>query len=135
MWAYDESLVTLKVIRKKLSKSQFYKDLTRKNIFFEGCSWLKFINLELVLIIALKFDTVLTKGSFSSIHPQPRFPWSRIELKLLTLTPVVHKIVKHKHTLKILSNKTFNSLSKLKVSWLIYVHLIESGFFFQGPSN
>ena len=74
MWAYDESLLTLKVIRKKLSKSQFYKGLTRKNIFFEGWSWLKFINLELVLTIASKFYTVLTKGSFSSIHPQPRFP-------------------------------------------------------------
>ena len=74
MWAYDESLLTLKAVRKKLSKSQFYKDLIRENIFFEGWSWLKFINLELVLTIALKFYTVLRKGSFSSIHPQLPFP-------------------------------------------------------------
>ena len=36
MWSYDESLVTLAFLREKLSKPQFYKDLTTKIAFFEG---------------------------------------------------------------------------------------------------
>ena len=42
--------------------SKFYKDLTRKTIFFEGCCWLKFNNLGLALDMAFKFHTSVTKG-------------------------------------------------------------------------
>ena len=41
---------------------KLYKDLTRKNRFFQGCSWLKFNNLGLVLGTNLKFYTSMTKG-------------------------------------------------------------------------
>ena len=32
-----------------LSQPQFYKDLTRKTVFFEGWSWFKFNNLRLAV--------------------------------------------------------------------------------------
>ena len=44
-----------------LPKPQFYKDLTRKIIFLEGCSWFKFNNLRLALGIAFKFYTSVAK--------------------------------------------------------------------------
>ena len=60
--SYDQSLVTLAFLWEKLSQPQFYKDLVRKNNFFEGPSWLKFNNLRLALGVALKFYTSVTKG-------------------------------------------------------------------------
>ena len=62
MWSSDQSLVTLTLLREKLLKPQFYKDLTRKTPFFEGWSWLKFNNLGLKLGMALKFYTSVAKG-------------------------------------------------------------------------
>ena len=53
MWSCDQSLVTAALIREKLSEPQFYKDLTRKTNFFEGCPWLKFNKLGLELDIVL----------------------------------------------------------------------------------
>ena len=50
----------------KLSQPQFYKDLTRKTVFFlfffEGCSWFKFNNLGLALRANLKFYTDAAKA-------------------------------------------------------------------------
>ena len=45
MWSCDQSLVTL---------PQFYKDLTKKNTFFEEWSWFKFNNLGLALWYSLQ---------------------------------------------------------------------------------
>ena len=50
----DQSLVTLAFLWEKLSSPQFYKDLTRKTVFFNGCSW---FNLELALGTNFKFYT------------------------------------------------------------------------------
>ena len=61
MRSCDQSLVTLAFIWEKLSQPQFYKDLTRKTAFFEGWSWFKFNNLELVLGTSLKFYTSMAK--------------------------------------------------------------------------
>ena len=41
---------------------QFYKDLTKNTIFFDGCSWLKFNNLGLALGMAFKIHTSMKKG-------------------------------------------------------------------------
>ena len=46
----------------KLSKPQFFKDLTRKAAFFQGWSWFKFNNLELAVVANLNFYTCVTKG-------------------------------------------------------------------------
>ena len=62
MWSCVQNLVTLAFLREKLSKLQFYKDLTRKTYFFEEGRWLKFNNLGLALGMALKFYTSVTKG-------------------------------------------------------------------------
>ena len=61
MCSCDQSLVTAALLWKKLSQPQFYKDLTRKNIFFEGWSWIKFNNLVLALCTNLKFYTSMVK--------------------------------------------------------------------------
>ena len=53
----DQSLVTQAFLWKKLSQPQFYKDLTKKPIFFKGWSWPKFNNLGLALGINLKIYT------------------------------------------------------------------------------
>ena len=45
----------------KLLQPQFYKDLTRKTVFFEGWSWFKFNNLGLALSISLKFYSNVAK--------------------------------------------------------------------------
>ena len=45
----QQSFVTLAFPQEKLSYLHFYKDLIRKNNFFEGWSWLKFNNLGLAL--------------------------------------------------------------------------------------
>ena len=58
MWL---SLVTLALLREKLSQPQFYKDLTRKTTFSEGWSWFKFNNLGMELGMALKFYTSAVK--------------------------------------------------------------------------
>ena len=58
----DQSLVTLSFIWEKLSQPQFYKDLTKKTIFFEGRCWLKFNNLGLSPCMALAFYKSVTKG-------------------------------------------------------------------------
>ena len=58
----DQSLVTLALLWKKLTKSQFYKDLTRKTAFFKGWGWFKFNNLGLALGTNLKFYTSVAKG-------------------------------------------------------------------------
>ena len=60
-WSCDQSLVALAFLRKKLSKPQFYKDLSRKNTFFEGWSWFKFSNLRLAMVMILKFYTSMAK--------------------------------------------------------------------------
>ena len=52
MRSFDQSLVT---------QLQFYKYLTRKKDLFEGCSWFKFSNLELVLAVAFKSHISVTK--------------------------------------------------------------------------
>ena len=54
MWLCDQSLITLAFSWEKLSKPQFYKDLTRKTAFFEEWSWFKFNNLGLTLGTNLK---------------------------------------------------------------------------------
>ena len=59
MWSCDPILVTLAFLWENLSKRGFYKDLTRKNTFFEGWSWLKFIGNG---IMALKFYTSVATG-------------------------------------------------------------------------
>ena len=58
----DQSLVTAAFLRKKLSQPQFYKDLSRKTVFFEGWSWFKFNNLGLALATYLKFYTSKAKA-------------------------------------------------------------------------
>ena len=45
-----------------MSEPQFYKDLTRKNNFFEGYSWFKFNNFELAIDTNLKLYTSVVKG-------------------------------------------------------------------------
>ena len=55
-------LVTPAFLREKLSQPQFYKNLTRKNKFFEGCSCFNFNNLGLALGMALTFYTSVEKG-------------------------------------------------------------------------
>ena len=45
MCSYDKSLVTVAFLWQKLSKPQFYKDLTIETAFFEGWSWFSFNNL------------------------------------------------------------------------------------------
>ena len=60
-WSCDQSLVALVFLRKKLSKPQFYKDLTRKKTFFKAWSWFKFNNLRLAMGMTLKFYTSMAK--------------------------------------------------------------------------
>ena len=55
LYLYEESLDQSLVVTSPWS--QFYKDLTRKTNFFEGCSWFKFINLKLALLMALELYT------------------------------------------------------------------------------
>ena len=50
-------------VREVIITSILYKDLTRKNTFFEGWSWFKFNNLGLTLGIILKFYTSVAKWS------------------------------------------------------------------------
>ena len=57
----DQRLVTLVFLWQKLSQPQFCKDLTRKNTFFLGWSWLKFNDLGLALGTNLKFYTTVAK--------------------------------------------------------------------------
>ena len=57
----DQSLLTIAFLWEKLSRSQFYKDLT-KNHFFEGCPGFKFNNLGLALGTNLKVYTSVVKG-------------------------------------------------------------------------
>ena len=52
MWSGDQSLAVLTFIWVKL---------LQKKIFFERCSWFKFNNLELALVMTLKFDTNVEK--------------------------------------------------------------------------
>ena len=47
---------------KVILQTQFYKDLTRKTNFFEGCYWFKFNKLGLALAMTLKFYTSVEKG-------------------------------------------------------------------------
>ena len=44
-----------------LSQPQFYKDLTIKKHFVEGCCWFKLNNLGLALGMTLKFETSVAK--------------------------------------------------------------------------
>ena len=62
MCSCDQILVTLAFLWEKLSQPQFYKVLTRKMLFFEGWSSLKFNNLGLALVTNLKFYTSVAKG-------------------------------------------------------------------------
>ena len=62
MCSCDQSLVTVAFLWEKLSQPQFYKDLARKNAFFEGWSWFRFNNLELALDRNLKFYTSVANG-------------------------------------------------------------------------
>ena len=55
---FDNSSISMR----EVTQPQFYKDLTRKTAFFEGCSWFKFNNLGLALSTKLKFYTNVTKG-------------------------------------------------------------------------
>ena len=58
----DQRFVTVAFLWEKLSQPQFYKDLTRKNAFFERWSWFRFNNLGLALGTNLKFYTSMAKG-------------------------------------------------------------------------
>ena len=62
MWSCDQSLVTVGFLLEKLSQPQFYKDLTRKIVFFERWSSFKFNNLGLARGKNLKFCTSVVKG-------------------------------------------------------------------------
>ena len=62
MCSCDQSLVTLAFLCEKLSQPQFYKDLTRKNHFFEGWCWFKFNNLGQALGTNLKFPISVANG-------------------------------------------------------------------------
>ena len=62
MWSCDQNLVTLAHLRRKLSKPQFYNNMTKKSTFFEGWSCFKFNNLKQALRIALKFYTIVAKA-------------------------------------------------------------------------
>ena len=53
MWSCNQSLTTL-AIREFTATSIFYK-FHQENLFFEGCSWIKFNNLEVALGMALNF--------------------------------------------------------------------------------
>ena len=55
-------LVTLAFLWEKLSKPQFYKDLTTKTNSSEGCPWFKLNNLRLALGMALKFYISVAEG-------------------------------------------------------------------------
>ena len=55
-------LVTPAFLWEKFSERQLYKDLTWKTTFLERWSWFKFINIELALGVALKFNTRVKKG-------------------------------------------------------------------------
>ena len=57
----SKSLVTLVFLWEKLSRLQFYKDLTRNIEFLLGWSWFKFQNLRLVLGMASKFYSSVKK--------------------------------------------------------------------------
>ena len=62
MCSSDQSLVIVAFLWEKLSQPQFYKELTRKTVFFEGLFWFKFNNLGLALGENLKFYTSVAKG-------------------------------------------------------------------------
>ena len=62
MCSCDQSLGTSAFLWEKLSKPQFYKDLTRKTDFLEGWSWFKSNDLGLALGTNLKFYTSVAKG-------------------------------------------------------------------------
>ena len=51
-----------RILRGKLSEPQFYKDLTKKKIFFEGCFWFRFNNVGLAKGTTLTFYTSVGKG-------------------------------------------------------------------------
>ena len=65
IWSRDLSWITEVVMGQKFGNSiisiteviilQFYKDLTRKTNFLEGCTWFKLNNLWLALGMTLKF--------------------------------------------------------------------------------
>ena len=61
MTLIDQSLVT-SISMSEVIITSFYKDLTRKITFFEGCSWFKFNILGLALGMNLKFYTSVAKG-------------------------------------------------------------------------
>ena len=50
MCLYDQSLVALAFLWEELSQQPFYKNLTKKAQFFEGCAWFEFNNLGLTLV-------------------------------------------------------------------------------------
>ena len=62
IWSCDPSLVTLAFLWKKLSYTQFYKDLTRKSTFFEGWSCFQLNNYGLALGTDLKLYKSVAKG-------------------------------------------------------------------------
>ena len=61
MRLWDQSLVTLAFLGEKLSQLQFYKNFTRKTVFFEGWPWFKINNLGLTLGTNLKFYSSVSK--------------------------------------------------------------------------
>ena len=61
MCSCDQSLVTVVFLWEKLSQTQFYKDLTRKTAFFEGCSWFRFNYLRLAPGTNLEFYSSVEK--------------------------------------------------------------------------
>ena len=63
MCSCDQSLVTVEFVWEKLSRPQFYKELTRKTAFFEAWYWFRFNNLGLALGTNLKFYTSVAKRS------------------------------------------------------------------------
>ena len=78
MWP---NLVTLVFLCKKLSQSQFYKDLTRKTAFFEEWSWFKFSNLGLALGTNLKFYASVAKGLKTKVRKFWRIISTSVEVK------------------------------------------------------
>ena len=62
MCVCDQIFINVAILWEKLSQPQFYKNLSRKNAFFEGWSWFKFNNSGMALSTNLKFCTSVGEG-------------------------------------------------------------------------
>ena len=75
MWSRDQSLVTLALVRGKISQPQFYKDLTRKTLTFYT-SVAKTVEIKSQKIfednskICRSYTEKMVGGPFCSTHPE-----------------------------------------------------------------